>query len=194
MESRNSNGRGLHFVQTFFQDLRYAFRMLRRAPAFAAVVVISLALGIGVNTAIFSAIDAVMMRMLPVEEPQQLVMLEWHASKWPEKYVEDLEGSSFGNEHNGQSSYSFTYAQYQQFKNQNHVFSSTFAFAANSNAVNVGIDGRAESAMIQGVSGNYFAGLGIQAVVGRTTAQASKRCESPRHAPLSKKIRTSLPA
>ncbi len=160
--------RGLHFVQTFLQDLRYAFRMLRRAPGFAAVVVISLALGIGANTAIFSAIDAVMLRMLPVEDPQQLVMLEWHASKWPEKYVEDLEGSSFGNEHDGQSSYSFTYAQYQQFNTQNHVFSSTFAFAANSDAVNVGIDGRAESAVIQGVSGNYFAGLGTQAVVGRT--------------------------
>ena len=160
--------RGLHFVQTFLQDLRYAFRMLRRAPGFAAVVVISLALGIGANTAIFSAIDAVMLRMLPVEDPQQLVMLEWHASKWPEKYVEDLEGSSFGNEHDGQSSYSFTYAQYQQFNTQNHVFSSTFAFAANSDAVNVGIDGRAESAVIQGVSGNYFAGLGTQAIVGRT--------------------------
>lgn len=160
--------RALYFVQTFLQDLRYALRMLRQAPGFAAVVIVSLALGIGVNTAIFSAIDAVMLRMLPVEDPQQLVMLEWHASKWPEKYVEDLEGSSFGNEHDGQSSYSFTYAQYQQFKNQNHVFSSTFAFAANSDAVNVGIDGRAESAVIQGVSGNYFAGLGTQAVVGRT--------------------------
>ncbi|HEY2169172.1 MAG TPA: hypothetical protein VGJ30_06065, partial [Candidatus Angelobacter sp.] len=74
---------GLHFAETLLQDLRYALRMLLRAPGFAAVVVISLALGIGVNTAIFSAIDAVMLRMLPVEEPQQLVMLEWHASKWP---------------------------------------------------------------------------------------------------------------
>src|ERR1051326_7820050 len=148
-EEAYREARGLHFVQTLLQDLRYALRMLRRAPGFAAVVVISLALGIGANTAIFSAIDAVMLRMLPVEDPQQLVMLEWHASKWPEKYVEDLEGSSFGDEHDGQSSYSFTYAQYQQFKNLNHVFSSTFAFAANSDAVNVGIDGRAESAMIQ---------------------------------------------
>jgi predicted permease len=167
-EETYREARSLHFLETFLQDLRYALRMLRRSPGFAAVVVISLALGIGANTAIFSAIDAVMLRMLPVEEPQQLVMLQWHASKWPEKYVEDLEGSSFGNEHDGQSSYSFTYAQYQQFKNQNHVFSSTFAFAANSDAVNVGIDGRAESAVIQGVSGNYFAGLGTQAVIGRT--------------------------
>jgi predicted permease len=177
--------RGLHFVQTFLQDLRYAFRMLRRAPGFAAVVIVSLALGIGANTAIFSAIDAVMLRMLPVKEPQQLAMLEWHASKWPEKYVEDLEGSSFGNEHDGQSSYSFTYTQYQQFKNQNHVFSSTFAFAANSDAVNVGIDGRAESAMIQGVSGNYFAGLGIQAVVGRTILPEDDQESAPATAVIS---------
>ena len=80
-------GRGLHFVQTFLQDLRYAFRMLRRAPGFAAVVVISLALGIGANTAIFSAIDAVMLRMLPVEEPAAI----GHAAmackpKFPQKY------------------------------------------------------------------------------------------------------------
>ncbi len=84
--------RGLHFVQTFLQDLRYAFRMLRRAPGFAAVVVISLALGIGANTAIFSAIDAVMLRMLPVEEPQQLVMLEWHASPSVRKNIVERSG------------------------------------------------------------------------------------------------------
>ena len=171
--------RGLHFVETCLQDLRYALRLLRRTPGFAAVVVVSLALGIGANTAIFSAIDAVMLRMLPVKEPQDLVMLQWHASKWPEKYVEDLEGSSFGNEQEEQSSYSFTYAQYQQFKNQNHVFSSTFAFAANSDRVNVGIDGRAESAVIHGVSGNYFEGLGVQAVVGRTILPADDLESAP---------------
>jgi ABC-type antimicrobial peptide transport system permease subunit len=166
-EETYREARGLHFIQTFLQDLRYALRMLRRAPGFATVVVISLALGIGANTAIFSAIDAVMLRMLPVEDPQQLVMLEWHARDWPEKYVGDLEGSSFGNEQEGQSSYSFAYAQYRQFKDQNHVFASAFAFAANSDRGNVGIDGRAEAAVIQGVSGNYFEGLGVQPFAGR---------------------------
>lgn len=144
-EEAYREARGLYFVQTLLQDLRYALRMLRRAPAFAVVVVVSLALGIGANTAIFSAIDAVMLRMLPVEEPQQLVMLHWHAPRHPQKYVGDLEGSGFGNAKEGYTSYSFAYAQYQQFKNENHVFSSTFAFAANSDYVNVGIDGRAEN-------------------------------------------------
>jgi len=177
--------RGLHFLETLLQDVRYAVRMLRRSPGFTAVVIGSLALGIGANTAIFSVLDAVMLRMLPVEEPQQLVMLQWHASKWPEKYVEDLEGSSFGNEHDGQTSYSFTYLQYQQFKSRNHVFSNTFAFAANSDAVNVGIDGRAESAVIQGVSGNYFAGLGTQAVVGRTILPEDDQDSAPATAVIS---------
>lgn len=159
--------RALHFVQTFVQDLRYALRMLRRAPGFAAVVVISLALGIGANTAIFSAIDAVMLRMLPVEDPQQLVMLHWHAARHPQKYVSDLEGSGFGSNKEGITSYSFSYPQYQQFKAENHIFSDTFAFAANNDAENIGIDGRAETAVMQGVSGNYFEGLGVKPVLGR---------------------------
>jgi predicted permease len=166
-EEAYREARGLHFVQTLLQDLRYALRMLRRAPGFAAVVVISLALGIGANTAIFSAIDAVMLRMLPVEDPQQLVMLHWHAPRHPQKYVGDLEGSGFGGGKEGITSYSFAYAQYQQFKNENHVFSSTFAFAANNDSVNIGIDGRAETTVMQGVSGNYFDGLGVQTILGR---------------------------
>ncbi|HSK43199.1 MAG TPA: ABC transporter permease [Candidatus Binatia bacterium] len=169
----------LHFIQTLFQDLRYAVRMLRRAPGLAAVVVISLALGIGANTAIFSAIDAVMLRMLPVEEPQELVMLEWHAKDWPEKFVGDLEGSSFGDDKQEQSSYSFAYQHYQQIKDQNHVFSVTFAFAANSDRVNVGIDGHAGAAVIHGVSGNYFEGLGVRAVTGRTIIPEDDQDSAP---------------
>src|SRR5438105_315425 len=62
-------------IETFFKDLRYALRMLRRSPAFTAVAVVSLALGIGANTAIFSLIDTLTLKMLPVEQPQQLVEL-----------------------------------------------------------------------------------------------------------------------
>ncbi|HEX7287244.1 MAG TPA: ABC transporter permease [Candidatus Angelobacter sp.] len=171
--------RGFHFFETFAQDLRYAVRMLRRAPGFTAVVVISLALGIGANTAIFSAIDAVMLRMLPVQEPQQLVMLQWRARDWPEKYVGDLEGSSLGEEGKGLTSYSFNYQAFQQFKEQNHVFEDTFAFAANSDAVNVGIDGRADATAIQGVSGTYFAGLGVLPVQGRMIVPDDDRESAP---------------
>jgi hypothetical protein len=171
--------RGLHFVETFLQDLRYAVRMLRRTPGFAAVVIGSLALGIGANTAIFSAIDAVMLRMLPVDEPQQLVMLQWHAKDWPQKYLDDLEGSGFGEKGEELTSYSFAYPTYQQFQKENRVFSQTFAFAANTNPVNIGIDGHAEATQVQGVSGNYFDGLGVQAILGRTLQPQDDQVSAP---------------
>jgi len=140
--------RGLRFVETLGQDLRYAVRVLARNPGFSLVVIASLALGIGANTAIFSAIDAVMLRLLPVEEPRQLVMLEWHSKDWPEKFLSDLEGSTFDENGGGMRSYSLSYPAYEQFRDHNHVFSTTFAFAANDDRVNVGVDGRAEAATI----------------------------------------------
>jgi macrolide transport system ATP-binding/permease protein len=65
--------RGTRWIEEFAQDLRYAFRMLRRAPGFTTMAVVSLALGIGANTAIFTLIDAVMLRQLPVRSPDELV-------------------------------------------------------------------------------------------------------------------------
>ena len=65
--------RSVPFIETFIQDLRYAARMLRKTPAFTTVAVLSLALGIGANTAVFTLINALMLRMLPVENPRELV-------------------------------------------------------------------------------------------------------------------------
>jgi predicted permease len=178
-EEAYREGRGLNFVHTVLQDLRYALRMLRRTPGFTAVIVVSLGLGIGANTAIFSAIDAVMLRTLPVEDPERLVMLQWHAKDWPQKYLSDLEGSSFGEPGQGVTSYSFAYPAYEQFRKDNRVFTETFAFAANDPAVNVGIDGHAEATAIQGVSGNFFAGLGVQAALGRTLQPEDDQAAAP---------------
>ena len=66
---------GIPFVANFIQDLRYAFRTFRKAPIFVAVAVLSLALGIGANTAIFSALDALLLRPLAVHEPERLIRL-----------------------------------------------------------------------------------------------------------------------
>ena len=85
--------RGLPIVETILQDLRYGFRMLRKNPGFTAVAVLTLALGIGANSAIFSVLDAVMLQALPVRNPGELIVLNWTSNSWP-AVVEDLEGSN----------------------------------------------------------------------------------------------------
>src|SRR5215204_4563349 len=73
--------RSLAGVETFFRDLRYGLRMLRRTPGMTVVAILSLALGIGANTALFSVVDAVLLKTLPVNEPEQLVLFEWQSGK-----------------------------------------------------------------------------------------------------------------
>src|SRR5438876_7054154 len=77
--------RGLPMIETFIQDIRYGLRQLRRNPGFTAVAVLTLALGIGANTAIFSLIDAVMLRMLPVQKAEELVEIVRHDPRWGER-------------------------------------------------------------------------------------------------------------
>src|SRR5580765_1240000 len=74
-------GRSLAGVETFLRDLRYGLRMLRRSPGVTAVAILSLALGIGANTALFSVVDAVLLKTLPVEDPERLVLFEWQAGR-----------------------------------------------------------------------------------------------------------------
>src|SRR5690242_9269842 len=92
------------FVSSLRQDVSYGARLLIKAPGFTAIAVVTLALGIGANTAIFSLIDAVMFRALPVGDPQKLVVLQWSANKTPKYHMyfnygdtQSNQGSNSGN-------------------------------------------------------------------------------------------------
>ncbi len=142
------DARGTTFVEHIGQDVRYALRMFGRTPGFTVVVAVTLALGIGANTAVFSLINAVLLRMLPVKDPQQLVSF----SK-----IQPL---------NGRNDY-FSLPDFESFQRPTNAFSGIFAFA-NLGGVNVEMNGHSKIANGQVVSGNYFSTLGVSAVLGRT--------------------------
>ena len=147
-------------------DLRYGLRMLVKSPAFTAVVVLSLALGIGANTAIFSLIDAVMLKMLPVKAPGQLRLLNWLGpSELQPHGIVNSDVST--DEHSGLKTISnLSYPTFEKLRDQNQVFSHLLGFAS-SGQMTVTIEGQVELADGQFLSGDYGAGLGVGPILGR---------------------------
>src|SRR5580658_11084058 len=136
-------------MAAFFQDLRYSLRTLRKAPLFTAVAVLSLALGIGANSAIFSLINQLLLQPLPVRNPEQLVMLAGR-------------GNHYGG-NNGRDKIS--YPMYQDIRDRNQVFSGMFC--THRETVSATFSGRTELIGGEVVSGNFFPVLGIGAAIGR---------------------------
>ncbi len=149
---------GFKSIETLLQDLRYGLRMLIRSPGFTVVAVLSLALGIGANTAIFSLVEAVLLRPLPFPEPDRLVMV-WEASSG--------NISLRGNPAPG---------NYSDWRTQNRVFEDVAAFSNTS--FNLTGDGEPEKINGQAVTANFFSLLGSKAVLGRTFLEADDRPES----------------
>ena len=137
------------------RDLWFSFRTLRRSPIFAAVAILSLALGIGANTAIFSLVDQVILRRLPVRDPQQLVVLHRNYS---------LNGSDSSDNYESV----FSYSMYRAIRDHDAAFSGVIARCGGS--VTVLYQGNAESADAEIVSGNLFQALGVGAAAGRVFA------------------------
>lgn len=157
---------GISF-EHLIQDLRYGLRQLRRSPGFTAVAVLSLALGIGANAAIFSVLNAVLLKDLPVREPGQLVQLE-----------ATYHGKAFD---------FFSYPAYLSLRDTNQAFSSVFAWAIRGMNASFGKDFGEDIEPITGafVSGNYYSGLGVPALVGRTILPEDDRKGAPPVAVLS---------
>jgi predicted permease len=151
------------FFSVLGRDVRFGLRMLRKNPGFTAVAVLSLALGIGANTAIFTLIDAVLLRMLPVKNPQELVSLNIGEQETAQGTGR---GSGFPRWTDGNSATAFSYTSFARMRERSDVFSSVFAFKR-AGRLNTQVDGNAELAAGQLVTANYFSTLGVPLVLGR---------------------------
>jgi predicted permease len=136
-------------MSPILQDLRYAFRTLRKSPLFASVAVFSLALGIGANTAIFTLIQQLLLQLLPVSHPEELVMLTAQGQHY---------GSNTGPN-------ALSYPMYTDFRDKNQVFQGMFC--RHGITMSLTVDGRTELVSGELVSGNYFPVLGVGAAIGR---------------------------
>jgi hypothetical protein len=160
--------RRINYIENFVQDVRYGLRQLRRSPGFAAVAVLSLALGIGANTAIFSLIDAVLLKALPVQNPQELALLNWSSHGWAEGIMSNVAGDMDQDEAGRMTSPSFSYAVYNEMRTHSKVFSSVLALAGNDSQLNLGYQGEPGRADGQLVSGTFFSTLGVEPILGRS--------------------------
>lgn len=154
---------GWQWIEDLLQDANYGMRAMLRSPGITIVALLSLALGIGANTAIFSLMDAVMLRPLPVNEPEQLVLF----GNGTDSGISD----GFPNED------LFSYPFYREMQRKNQVFTDLAAVFSMNHRIHGFVEGRseAEPMNIQLVSGTYFPMLGVHAMIGRTLTDEDDR-------------------
>ncbi len=152
---------GWTLLEQFAQDLRYAFRTMSGNKLFSLLAIVSLALGIGANTAIYSFMDSILLRSLPVSDPESLVVLNWHAkqTKWGSFVMHAISGSTFDDPKSGTTAGIFPYPAFELFHQDDSIFSSVFAYRPARN-LNVTFKGQADLASGEYVSGDYFRGPG----------------------------------
>ncbi len=152
------DARGTRLLESVAQDVSFAVRTLRKNPGYAAVAILSLALGIGANAAIFSLMDAVLLSRLPVRHPEELVMISsFDAQSHPER--------------------SFSYPMYRDLRDQNQVFDGVIARAGVD--MNLNYRGVTEKVYSELVSGNYYEVLGVRPYIGRLFSQQDDAPDAP---------------
>src|ERR1700722_9664233 len=167
------------FWEQLAQDLRYALRTMAGNRAFTALVVFSLALGIGANTAIFSFMDSILLRSLPVRDPERLALLNWHAKavKSGGFVLHGISGSTY-EEDGSTSSGIFPYPAFELFKSNDAAFSTLFAYRP-ARDLNVSVKGQAYLVNGEYVSGDYFRGLDVPPAAGRLVIADDDRFGAP---------------
>lgn len=168
-------------MNSLWIDLRYAVRMLAKSPGFTAVAVLTLALGIGANTAIFSLINGILLRALPVQDPQSLVVLKWSAQRAPDIH----NSSSYGDcgrtqfSRDGESSScSFSEPFFRDLATHASGLAHVAAFA-NAGRLDLSGNGTASILRSQAVSGDFFSTLGVHAAAGRVILPGDDSVSAP---------------
>jgi predicted permease len=160
------------WLEQLWQDVRYGLRMLRRSPGFTAVAILTLALGIGANTAIFSLVDTALLRAMPVSEPENLMLLRWTGHSEPKHLSYSSYGDCEGGGKGVATGCSFSQPMINDIRSQTNVFSSVAAFAGGDR---LDLSGNGAASTVDSpeyVSGDYFQTLGVQPFIGRLIATA----------------------
>lgn len=160
------------FLSELGQDVRYGFRTMTANKAFSALAVLSLALGIGANTTIYSLMESILLRSLPVADPESLVVLNWHsrppqdASKQWEHVIHGVQGTLWPGDKGVLVSGMFPYRAFETLREENSVFSTIFGYF-NGHKRALAVRGQAMSASTEYVTGEYFRGLAVSPAAGR---------------------------
>jgi MacB-like periplasmic core domain len=145
-------------MESFWQDLRFAFRALGKSPWFAALAVVTLALGLAVNTSIFSTINGFLLRPMPVPHPEQLAVLS----------LQQVGERTFQK---------FSYPDYVDLRDQSASFSDIIAYRITLSGL--AADNRGDHCIVTRVSGNYFSVLGVQPALGRVILPTEGQTPEP---------------
>ena len=164
------------FWEQLVQDIRYALRTMTANKTFSALAILSLALGIGANTAIFSFLDSILLRSLPVSDPKSLVILSWHTPR-AETHGTNRHHNSYADPNGGFIGGFFSYPAFEFLKKNNTVFSSVFGYQG-AGKLNLTFRGQADLVVTEYVSGDYFRGLGVPPAAGRLIAPDDDRAGS----------------
>ena len=163
------------FLSELGQDVRYGCRTMAANKAFSALAVLSLALGIGANTAIYSFMESILLRSLPAADPESLVVLNWH-SRPPQggHVMHGVQGRAWPGDKGEMVTGMFPYGAFEALRDENSVFSTLFG-SFNGLTHNLAIRGQAASASTEYVTGEYFRGLAVSPAAGRLIASDDDR-------------------